>query len=392
MRNPINWSCRQFEVIVNCARGIMARRHFLFFQILWSAFVVAMLCWFWNFNARISGSYHTWHFWLDSDPMMFTGFLAVIIGIGYSVLVNRDPIKLIEHLHDSGVIELDKESCRKIKVTLRRKSFLCLSLISSIVLAMMSIGYSVYFDINILELFRIGFLQIFRTDFSQPVRIIYEYDTKYFREFLTASLVCSLAVGLRFGRIAANGFTNSAIQVVKASFVVAIAHPDRAGGLARIGTFCFWQASTLMIPVVWLFSWLVVIIFFDPRREYDGYEYGYSDWQTHFWILQVIPLICFLLGFLLPMLSVRRLMISWKNSNIPPLLSLIKADLHELRRKCRHDSSKISQLRKLTTDLHSLNSLPNWPVSPAMWRGFFSTFGAVITGLVTSLIANFLAP
>ena len=391
MRNTINSLCRQCVATVNRCRSIMDRWQFLLFQSLWSLFVIWMLWWFLNFNARISGSYHTFHLWLYTDPMMFTGFVAVMSGLAYSVIVSCNPIKLIDHFHDSDIVVLNSDTRKKIIVDMRRKSFLCLPVISSIVLGIMSIGYSVAFDINRLELFRMGFPEFFRTDFSQPVTMIYELDTKFFREFLAASLVSSIAVGLRFGRIIANGFTGSAIQVVKTSFVVAITHPDRAGGLGRIGSFCFWQASILVIPVIWLFSWSAAM-FLDPEWESNGRACGYCRWQTHFLVLQVIPLICFLLGFLLPMLSIRRLIISWKKSNIPPLLTSIGAELHALRRECRRDSTKLPQMRQLTSDLHSLSNLPDWPVSPAMWRGFFSTFGAVIAGLIASLIANYLEP
>lgn len=333
---------------------------FLRQPLLWSSIVTGLFLWFLDRNRRWPDSdQDTWWHWFYDDPMSFTGFLALIVGLGCSVVVDRDQLKLIKYLYDSTIVDMTEETWTKIKIGLRRNSLTCQFILVLVVIILMVIGYFNFF--------------VFSPGFSHyPV------------EFVGASIVCSIVAGLRLGRLVANSLTGRTIEAAKPSFEVLIAHPDRAGGLARIGTFYFCQTLTLLIPTIWLCIWLSMI-----HLQFEPIDWkSYVDWWPHFWRLQIGLTVLLAVCFLLPMRSFQRLIISWKKANITRLLSSVQEDLRALQKDHRHDSCKIQQSRQLVSNLHSLTSLPNWPISPRVRAAFGSTMVTLFISIASSWLVE----
>ena len=329
--------------------------------VLWSLIVTWLFLWFLDRNARWpDNDQDTWWPWFYDDPMSFTGFLVLIIGLGYSVAVDRDQLKLIRYLYDSTIIDMNEEKWAQIKLELRRNSLKCQVILVLVVVILMGIGYSIFFSTG---------------------------SSRYRFEFLAASAICSILAGLRLGRLVANGFTGRAIETIDPSFEVMIGHPDRTGGLARIGNFYFLQTLTLLLPIIWICFWLLILYM---KSEYVDWQ-SYIDWWPHFWSLQIALTVLLTLCFLLPMRSFRRLMISWKKSNITPLLMSVRAELRALQKAHRYNTGKVQQLHQLANDLQLLTSLPNWPISPLVRTGFVSTLITLVISIASSWIVSWLA-
>ena len=273
--------------------------------------------------------------WMASDLMAFSGFIAVIVGIGWSILIDRNQAALLSRWHDAAIIDLSTNMRQKIERDLQRRSLFWQCIIVSVVVVSMIIGYASFYD---------------------------NFDL--LGEFLIASFVSALLVSQRLARLVGHGLIGRIVKDRMVPFGMTIEHPDRTGGTAQIGIFYLLQASVLTIPVLWLLVWIILI----PSMQ------DYARWADHFFTLLIIAIVVFCLAFALPMLAFRRIIRDWKRANISNSINSIRDELLNLR---TIESPTLAQRRRraeLARHLDSLIHLPNWPVSLATRNVFVSTF------------------
>ena len=307
----------------------------------WILVLCALSSWLWCYYKRGLA---------NGDPMMLSGFITVLIGISYSLVVDRDQVKLIKRLHDIAVLDLDKIRWLEIKVLLKKYDRRCLFCVSFVVFILMVVGYS----------------DLFGTSGER-------------KEFIVASFICTALVGLRLGRIVANGLTGHAIKRVSPSFEMVIQHPDGAGGLDNIGRFYLWQAGALLIPTSWLLIWIWII----PDRD------GYDSWLPHFWrLLIVLVFLVWPASVIAPMYSFYRLIVTWKANHLEHAVGEIRTRFCNLRKSHLHGESERRQIREIFNYLHSLTILPDWPLSPRTLALFFT---AVVLPISAAILGSMLS-
>lgn len=305
-------------------------------QMIWIVLLFSLIAWFLDYNARYPA-------WMTSDPMAFSGFLAVIFGIGYSILVDRSHANLLSRWHDAAIIELNTDSRREIEKALQRHSIICHVIVVSTLVAVMIFGYTNFYR---------------------------KFDP--FSEFTVVSFTCALLVGMRLARLVNHGSIGRLVEDKAGPFGMTIEHPDRAGGTAQIGKFYFFQATVLVIPVFWLLVWILLI----PSLE------GYTKWADHFFNLLILAIAMFFLAFVLPMIAFRRLIRDWKRANISNLIEGVRSELINLRSIERPTSVQRRRRAELARHLDGLIHLPDWPVSLA-------TRNAFVTTVLLPLLVNF---
>ena len=294
--------------------------------------------------------------------MSFTGFLAVIVGIAYSVVVDRNPMHLLSRWHDAAIIDLKPADRAALERSFRRWSLLWQYVIAGIILGVLIVVYRTLFS-------RCNLLENDECSFSKLLP-----GQNLLSEFSIASFVCAFLVGLRIARLINHGRMGLCIVSRGVSFELTIEHPDRAGGTAQIGTFYFLQASVLITPVLWLLIWILQI-----RLTSD-----YSNWITSYYWYLTIAFTIFVLAFLLPMLAFHRAIRDWKRKNYPGEVSIRKNELLKLRAINSPTLAQRQRRAETAQQLENLVALPDWPVSPTIRNVFVTTF-------ILPLVANVLA-
>ena len=269
--------------------------------------------------------------------MAFTGFLAMIVGIGYSLYVGRNRAFLLPRLHDAAIIDLEPGLCEKIISETRWKwLFLILPF--------------VFFVITF-----ILYWKIFKS-------------FKPFSAFWLASYFCAFLAGLRAAKHVGHGLIGGLVKKYDVPFRLTIEHPDRAGGTAQIGRFYFMQASVLVIPVVWMLAWILLLR--DPTME------RYLAWQLSMYWFLFVAVIVFVFAFLRPMIAFCRLIRKWKQTHGTCEIDQVRAELLKFRSIPEPTAYERKRRSELAHDLDRLVHLPDWPVSLTISSAFFTTFVA----------------
>ena len=112
--------------------------------------------------------------------------------------------------------------------------------------------------------------------------------------------------GLRFGRMAANGFIGPLLSKLGVRLYVRLGHSDGVGGMAMVGNFFLRQISPLIIPLVWISYWLITIMI-SP-----GHAKCYGHWLPLFGSLFLLVVVVSILGVGLPMCGLRKLIEAWR--------------------------------------------------------------------------------
>ena len=313
-------------------------------RLIWLAILVALISWFLDYNSRAPSIFG--QSWFDWDPMSFSGFLSVIIGIAYSIWIDRSQEELLSRWHDAAILELDPEKRHAIVTTLAQRSLVGQVILVAALLVVMVIGYANFFE-----------------------------NLDLFAEFSLASLICAFLVALRLARLVSHGLIGQLIKEHGVPFGMTIEHPDRTGGTAQIGTFYLLQASVMTIQVLWLLVWMLLI----PSIR------GYEDWAGHFFYLLLMAVVVFILAFSLPMRAFGRLISDWKNNNVSHAIDQTRKELIRLRAIESPTPDERQKRSEIAQDLHNLIYLPNWPISPVTRNVFVTTF---MLPLVVNVVTN----
>jgi len=285
------------------------------------------------------------------DPMAVTGTLTVLGGILFGQVVDRDQINTIRKLRDTGLIELEASREKRIMSRLRKNTLWWQVSMAVVILVCTYMAYR-----NFIPYVRDG--------------------------FFAASLMCAALIGLRFGRIAANGFTGRALERTSASFQLTIEHPDGTGGLSRIGYFYLLQAGVVFIAASWLTVWIYLI---DRGNGYVN-EYFYGRWNRYFVILLLICVAVFAFSMVHPMLSFRRMIVSWKAQKRASM-SALSGRLYSLNSQVTQDAFSRRNIREISRHLHFFNQISDWGISPLVWTTFFTTFLTLLLSAFSLIVA-----
>ena len=325
---------------------------------VWVLLLLILLVWGWYYNNRTYSGCKTW---FEDDPMILSGFVTVFIGLLYSLLIDRNQIKLVRRLHDIAVINLDSGHWSEIRTLLKRYARISYIFTTFAVIVLMIFG------------FYTRIVAILCDDSSRP--------QTWTGEFVIVVLFCTVLVCLRLGRAVANGFTGRAIKKVSPSFAMVPQHPDDAGGLDSIGRFYLWQAGGLLIPTIWLLMW----IWFMPAR----YE---EDWLLHFQrLLLFLTVVIWPTAVVSPMYSFHRLIVTWKVKHLEPTIVHIRTDFRKLRGNHLQSRYQHHRTQELFNYLYSLTTLPDWPLSSrtlTVFRTVAVPFLAAVLGSLLSSILN----
>ena len=283
--------------------------------------------------------------------MAVTGTLTVLGGLLFGQVVDRDQFSIIGKLRDAGLLELDASCEKHIVSRLRRNTLWWQCLMAVVILVCTFWAYRNY--------------------------IAYALDG-----FFVASLMCAALIGLRFGRIAANGFTGRALERLSVSFQVTIEHPDGTGGLSRIGYFYLLQAAVVFIAASWLTVWIYLI----GRDNGVVGGHNYVLWRGYFVVLLIICVAVFAFSMVLPLLSFRRMIVSWKAEKRASIHALSRR-LFSLNAQVCHDASTRSRIREISRYLHFFHQVSDWGISPLVWTTFLTTFLTLLLSAFSVIVA-----
>ena len=333
---------------VPLAGASQASSGFAVWQVVWILVAVSLFTWI-----------ITTPEWLNlTDPMTLSGFLAVIAGIIYSVLVDRSLRDTIGRWHDAAIFDVPDDQRPVIESHVFRMSVVMELLCGLITFCVIVLAY-IYIENKGWEL---------------P------------KDFKVMSFICAFLVGLRLGRV----LTHELIAVVLkkevlkrqgVEFHITVPHPDRTGGVAQVGSFYLKQAYILFIPTIWLLFWRIMIML-------GLYSNDYTNWATVFNI-QLVIMFLFMGTMLVPIMAFRRLMRDWKHGYLHSELRRVRAELVDLCAIGVPSSVEYERRCTLANYLYSLNNLPDVPVSPGTFSGFVTTF---VTTCLLPLIISVAAP
>lgn len=324
----------------------------------WGLVIIVLLAWLFLFSDNIS----------STDTMAFGGFVAVILGITYSVLIDRSQRKVIESWHHAGIIDVNSKERVSLQLELRKNEILATTGVASLIVAATLFGYYKYiqtaFSVEIYDLIQCGCntWEVMKNGITCTELL----------EFAIASVGCAVLVGMRLGRLVAHGLIGGALKKSGVRFRVLVGHRDGMGGWSLIGRFYIIQTSVLLVPVVWLLIWLIRIT--DP-----AHGERYNVWVEHFYTLVGIALLLFVFSYLKPIVDFGRFMRSWKVKYLYPEVSLARRELAAIIDAPVSTLSANTRRVDLMNRFQDLSSIPNWPVSKRLIVGpltFFATLFA----------------
>ena len=289
---------------------------------LWGFLILCLCAWFVDYNYRT-----------EPDPMTFSGFVAIIVGLTYSVFLDRSQLSVIDRWHRFCIFDITPPDMRGIQVRLFRTELIATPIVTCMVVFSTIVGYS-------------------------------STQMNFDAEFMCASVVCATLVGLRLSRLVTHGMMGWTLKAKNVRFHLMIEHPDRAGGTAQVGNFYLLQASVLAVPALWLIFWVFEI------RSFTGYD----QWTSHFYTLVLIVMLVFAVAFWLPMLAFRCFMSDRWHSHVWPEIARGRNELLKLLAAEIQGSADRARRRELTSYVQALNNIPAWPVSPATVGGFATVF------------------
>ena len=291
-------------------------------------------------------------FSIYKNSMSFSGFLTIIFGLAYSVIIDRSKLAVIQRWRDLWILEFDCAKLENIILHLDRREIFATITITSLLVGATYIGYEIFYHMNLTQ-------------------------------FHVVSLICAALVGLRISRLAAHGLIGSVLQAQDVGLNLIVDHSDRAGGTAEIGKFYLFNASVLLIPAVWLVIWIVNIPLIEDHPGKNNL------WPAHFVILLAITSAIFVVAVWLPMIKFSQMMHEWKGLHLVPELASLKRQYFEI---CDGNASALGPAegksrQELVRRMHALTSISDWPVTPDSIGKHLSILSILLPPIVSGLLS-----
>ena len=288
--------------------------------------------------------------------MTVTGFVTIIVGLFYGLVIDKDQTKIVERLTRTAVIRLGVIRFLEIRSQLRCIAALT-TLLSPVVLALIYLIAVYNFDDSLSDLI------------CRPGGHL--------------ALICVGLVSLRFGRYVSICFTNWVVFDKKqCTLLLLVNHPDRCGGIASIGNYFLKHASTGIIPIVWVLCWILIISYHMHIKSQDYIEYNGLLFPLAIYL--IILGFLYVGGFFFSMYPLSRKIKCWKNSLRPHVNQLVRN-----MQKQRHytgGSFAINQVEIHATYLYSFFRLSDWGISPGTKTAIFTALSTLIVSTVFSFV------
>ena len=243
-----------------------------------------------------------------NDRMFFSGVLVSSVALFIILATDRDPMKVLRHLHRTSVISLCASQWDEIRRYLRR------------------VNLSAW--VGCTGILFIVAMVVVRPNLDDELEKL---------PFIAAYAL----TGARFGRIVSNGIVGLILRKNGVVLHVDTSNRDGAGGLAVVGNFYIIQVSVLLIPLCWITYWLI-----------DMFWTGeYQHWFAIFIVLIGVVLVTGVVGLIIPLCKFREMMLDWKRKN--SIYEVIARKMWQNRR-----------------DFHvrALATIPDWPISSETLR------------------------
>ena len=351
------------------------QRLFIATRLFWLVMIVGLCYWFYRTSIRAPDIFYGCS-WYTADKMLFTGSITVIVSLLYSVVVDRNHHRLISEWQRAGIIRIDATTWKSIRLYLSRTQFKTTTLALGPIIVVMFAGFGWEYYLREGE-FANTYDYVCN---GNSLKLTGKEGLALHIEFLVATVVAILLIALRLGRLVTHGLLGHALRRHEVQINLVVEHPDRTGGLARVGDFYLLQ-SFVIVPVA---AWLSVWLYFIPQlRRYEG-------WLPLLYL--TIPLVTasFIAIFWLPMLSFRSAVREWKRQYVDHKLEERVDRMLSLTRALDLSADDLLRRRILVDYVHSLNSLPDWPVSHETRRRFFAIFPIPALSPLSSYVVNLL--
>lgn len=214
--------------------------------------------------------------------------------------------------------------------------------------------------------------------------------------FTLLSACCAALAGLFFGRLAHFGTLASVLSTDAAGLNIAPGHFDGAAGLKPIGDFYLYQAVLLAIPILWLGAWWAWIIpnYKDVICAVTGQpQFLFREWQGPFFIMWLVVLVYFHLGFVRPFLILHRRIRTTRLALDSTEAKRLEEDIYRLQEHAvATDSTTRARLsddiERLSRRLWSIRNMWDWPMDRLSLAKFRSlVLGEVVLPLAAAAVA-----
>ena len=348
------YGCLHF--VASVLRARLAPFDLLMRKLLWFVSLSAAFYYLWTFTHRLGRE--------DTLLIHVTGFVAVAVGLCYSVLVDDDILRIACQLQADNTIQLNESRFHQISRRFRENSIML-----QVILAI-----AVIVGVHFVEPTS-GLHKLLSMDRSSV-----NWD------YVGAFLFFPGLVGVRIGRIVANVINGYLItRRDYTTWLVVANHPDKSGGVARFGNFYLKQSSVFLVPAIWMFIWIMLISYDDFVGSNTLSEcYGVMDAM---WVMMVVCVLLSTLVFVVPMWRVSGSILSWKRENERDM-DRLRTGLKALTERPRWYMNSISRLRvkELVEYLDSYVSMSDWGIHPSVRMAIFAAFATLVTSTILALV------
>lgn len=200
--------------------------------------------------------------------------------------------------------------------------------------------------------------------------------------------VCGFYAGAFFGTAAAHGNFASVLAGEEIRLRIRPDHFDGASGLKPIGDLYLYQAFLTALPLLWFAGWWLVIPIYEPHGCIAP---DYSAWRSPFVVQWLVTLTFTYLGFVRPILKLRRRVLReqmrMQNEEVPR----IKNEIRRLQQEFLQDNLSQDERQSINDriDRHAsyvwnVRQMSSWPMDSRTQRRYFSiqAFVSVVPPLV----------
>jgi hypothetical protein len=188
--------------------------------------------------------------------------------------------------------------------------------------------------------------------------------------------VCGFYAGAFFGTAAAHGRFASVLAGENIRLRIRPDHFDGASGLKPIGDFYLYQAFLTAMPLLWFAVWWLIIPIYKPLGCV-GPEY--SGWREPFVIMWLVTLAFTYLGFIRPILKLRRRVLGeqkrLESDDVPRIEEVIRGLQQKILEGGLSEDERKAVDEKI--DRHasyawSVRQMSAWPMDARTQRRYFS--------------------
>jgi hypothetical protein len=172
-----------------------------------------------------------------------------------------------------------------------------------------------------------------------------------------------------------------------------LGHADKCGGLAPLGNLCLWNALIITIPAIYLGGWIILGIILNSYDLYDQYYYQAKEYAPLFSKLLLVLVPFAVTGFFLPLLSVHKIMVTWR-AGVKRQLDHLSHYIHHLDHEIldRSDMLEPQEVDKMVKKLELMKQIyqqnrhtPVWPFNIKILVKFMTSQIVPALGFILSL-------